>query len=315
MSVSHSSVVDAFFNGRKATGGNMFTDGTTIYSYGAHFPIATRLNDGSYLRNNDRYSITTSGHQSMVGFPEGTRVYKCTTDEIIQAVRYPGYPIILTKFKDYTNMDQVFGALHDVVAKENTMNIPIRRWRDRIEDDISISKIRKAANSKEPYDRRLAGGYLKQMHHLRKEEAVKMVIKLTKDEDVRISALSSLMGYMPSLRGKLLQKVDKILKEKTTGIIKNSMKYVGSINSRYPGRSDDESISILMFMNEEEDLFFRKCSTWRCDSMAKLDGDNVTAKDMVVGKMETALGTLETTCTINEELYDIIPVILAIEAL
>ena len=43
---------------------NMFIDGDTLYSYGRHFPLTIRLAGGGYLHNGDRYSVTTSGHQS-----------------------------------------------------------------------------------------------------------------------------------------------------------------------------------------------------------------------------------------------------------
>ena len=46
--------------------GNMFIDGQTIYSYGYHFPIATRLACGWYLINSERYSNTTARHISHV---------------------------------------------------------------------------------------------------------------------------------------------------------------------------------------------------------------------------------------------------------
>lgn len=54
------------------TGGNVFATGDTIYSYGRHFPMATivrdsRTNEPTFiLINGDRYSNTTSGHQSSV---------------------------------------------------------------------------------------------------------------------------------------------------------------------------------------------------------------------------------------------------------
>ncbi len=68
-----------------AANGNVYSEGDTIFSYGSHFPMAIvmreRENTGHYGRslnsptvgkprwvlvNGDRYSVTTSGHQSMV---------------------------------------------------------------------------------------------------------------------------------------------------------------------------------------------------------------------------------------------------------
>ena len=58
-------VADAWAMGYSAESNNMFTDGETIWSYGYHFPIATRKN-GHVLFNHTRYSTTTSKHQSHV---------------------------------------------------------------------------------------------------------------------------------------------------------------------------------------------------------------------------------------------------------
>lgn len=52
---------------RGATSGhasNMYIEGDTLYSYGRHFPLAIRLAKGGHLVNGDRYSVTTSQHQS-----------------------------------------------------------------------------------------------------------------------------------------------------------------------------------------------------------------------------------------------------------
>ncbi len=48
------------------TAPRMFIDGVSIYSYGYHFPIATKIKDGVYLFNIDGYSNTTARHKSHV---------------------------------------------------------------------------------------------------------------------------------------------------------------------------------------------------------------------------------------------------------
>jgi len=45
---------------------NMFIRGNAIYSYGEHFPIAYKFNDGTALFNTDKYSSSTSRHQGYV---------------------------------------------------------------------------------------------------------------------------------------------------------------------------------------------------------------------------------------------------------
>jgi hypothetical protein len=55
---------------RHLKGRSVIADGNTVYSYGRHFPMAeayrTRAGELWVLVNGDRYSVTTSGHQSMV---------------------------------------------------------------------------------------------------------------------------------------------------------------------------------------------------------------------------------------------------------
>lgn len=62
-------VVNAYFSGdvEPYTNGNgsvYFANGV-LYSYGNHFPMAFKLDDGRYLINGDKYSVTTSAHQSL----------------------------------------------------------------------------------------------------------------------------------------------------------------------------------------------------------------------------------------------------------
>lgn len=41
----------------------LMMDQNTLYSYGHHFPLATETENGEYILNGDRYSVTTSKHQ------------------------------------------------------------------------------------------------------------------------------------------------------------------------------------------------------------------------------------------------------------
>lgn len=64
---------------RRWGAGNLFAEGDVLYSYGRHFPLAVRrqsLRGTWYLLNGDRYSVTTSHHQSMTfsAFGEEPRV-------------------------------------------------------------------------------------------------------------------------------------------------------------------------------------------------------------------------------------------------
>ena len=53
-----------FLDGGIFNRSNILTDGQTIYSYGYHFPMARKLDNGTIAVNVDRYSRTTSKHQS-----------------------------------------------------------------------------------------------------------------------------------------------------------------------------------------------------------------------------------------------------------
>ena len=69
--MNNSNVAKEFSQGaQKGKGSNLFIEDNTIYSYGHHFPIAIRLtdNDGGYkyIWNTNKYSPTTSRHQSCV---------------------------------------------------------------------------------------------------------------------------------------------------------------------------------------------------------------------------------------------------------
>ena len=79
MRTTNAQVVEAWAQGRHASGGNTFTDGTTIWSYGYHFPIAKHLTDGRVLYNITHYSNTTAKHQSDVRWKIATRGFKAVT--------------------------------------------------------------------------------------------------------------------------------------------------------------------------------------------------------------------------------------------
>lgn len=63
--MTNQQVADAFAYGKSGNGLHIYTDGKTIWSYGSHFPMAT-YKDGLMFFNQDKYSRTTSRHQSLV---------------------------------------------------------------------------------------------------------------------------------------------------------------------------------------------------------------------------------------------------------
>jgi hypothetical protein len=63
--------------------GNVFFYNETIYSYGRHFPIAKHYNNGLILFTTRSYSVTTSGHVSMVrsAITYGANILYCHSPE------------------------------------------------------------------------------------------------------------------------------------------------------------------------------------------------------------------------------------------
>jgi hypothetical protein len=64
---SNQKLVHAFatFQSYEGRANNMFFKGSTIYSYGEHFPIATRTDEVTFF-NLNKYSNTTAKHKSLV---------------------------------------------------------------------------------------------------------------------------------------------------------------------------------------------------------------------------------------------------------
>jgi len=72
---------EAFLARKSFNRSNIISDGCTIYSYGSHFPMARHTAEGTILVNEDRYSRTTSKHQSALWGTLGMHGYK-PTDEV-----------------------------------------------------------------------------------------------------------------------------------------------------------------------------------------------------------------------------------------
>ena len=66
--LSQSTLIERFSKGAESgSASNVFVEDDVIYSYGHHFPLAIRQDWGAdirYIVNGDRYSASTSAHQS-----------------------------------------------------------------------------------------------------------------------------------------------------------------------------------------------------------------------------------------------------------
>ncbi|HAX18281.1 MAG TPA: hypothetical protein DCY00_06775 [Actinobacteria bacterium] len=65
MGKSHREVIIGFKNGKNYKGTHVFSRDNILYSYGDHFILAVKQKDGTFLLNGDKYSISTSQHQSI----------------------------------------------------------------------------------------------------------------------------------------------------------------------------------------------------------------------------------------------------------
>lgn len=59
-------VHDAFLSGKRCRRGNVFSEDSAIFSYGDHFPMALKNDDGSITVNQEKRSITTAKHLTML---------------------------------------------------------------------------------------------------------------------------------------------------------------------------------------------------------------------------------------------------------
>jgi len=60
-------VAEAWSQGKAAQTKSMYSTGSVVYSYGPHFPIPIKDNEnGKIYLNKDKYSPTTSTHQTLV---------------------------------------------------------------------------------------------------------------------------------------------------------------------------------------------------------------------------------------------------------
>ena len=67
MTYSHDTIISEFVDNKKElNGSNLYAENNVIYSYGLHFPLLVRNNDDLLIMNSDKYSITTSKHQSEI---------------------------------------------------------------------------------------------------------------------------------------------------------------------------------------------------------------------------------------------------------
>lgn len=90
MKATNRAVAQAFANDQPqpAQANSIYHSGRTIYSYGPHWPLAVKLDERRVLLNQDRYSMTTSHHRSLVAgclIRAGWTIIDCTKAECQEA--------------------------------------------------------------------------------------------------------------------------------------------------------------------------------------------------------------------------------------
>jgi hypothetical protein len=132
--MKNNQVAEAFARGQDAKGGNMFCEGSAIYSYGYHFPIAFRIGYRKYLFNRDGYSNTTGKHKSYVRRALAScELIFASTETIKQAID-TGFAIVIQD-KELTK-DELFDKLLQYYKGRNVNAIRARARLKEFFDDM-----------------------------------------------------------------------------------------------------------------------------------------------------------------------------------
>lgn len=129
-------VCNAFIHGKKRTGKHIYTDGTIIFSYGSHFPLAFK-NNGIVLVNTTKYSSTTQRHQSMLfkvldRSAHHSDIVECTTKEIQKAIERPDLPLVLYRIPEDASVDKLLQLLKEQCRKKGMKRFPMKKIQEMI---------------------------------------------------------------------------------------------------------------------------------------------------------------------------------------
>jgi len=140
--VKHEEVAESFVRGQKLAGTNVFTDGKTIWSYGRHFPISTRINYNTYLFNIRKYSSSTSAHQGYVRYAlNGKKVIECNTEEIKRAASNPEEPVIIENTKYSEHLPEILDMLRNYCHSKGLKRFPMKKFKKQISDMVIVEAI------------------------------------------------------------------------------------------------------------------------------------------------------------------------------
>ena len=125
---SNQKLVHAFatFQSYEGRANNMFFKGSTIYSYGEHFPIATRVDEFTFFNLNG-YSNTTAKHKSLVRSAISTDIIlECAYPPTIGEIEYN----ILDKAHKYNlgYWEKSIAILTEEIENPRTRNKATRKF-------------------------------------------------------------------------------------------------------------------------------------------------------------------------------------------
>jgi hypothetical protein len=128
MVMSSDDLANSFSNGlTKGRASSMFIEDNVIYSWGYHFPIAVRLSEGTYLLNTDKYSSSTSTHQTYVKRAIVDYI-EVDTKTIKQAVSNPSAPIIIERINQHTTLSACMDNIKSILKEKGIKRVPIKKW-------------------------------------------------------------------------------------------------------------------------------------------------------------------------------------------
>jgi hypothetical protein len=139
---NNSEIASAFARGTKdGTANNMFISGNTIYSYGHHFPIATRLpyeirqkTGYDYIYNADSYSNSTAKHKNHV---------RCAIDNYFEVSKCDISEENLEKEIKYIKEQEI----KPVLDNQAKLKVKGKRWTQYQEKiDAAMEKMREYEN-------------------------------------------------------------------------------------------------------------------------------------------------------------------------
>lgn|SRR3990167_5713739 len=139
--VSHREVAEAFAHRRKARGSQMFTDGTTVWSYGTHCPLATRTASGTVLINTGKYSVSTSRHQKYVRTQCDQNAVECSLAELRAALDSPHRPVVIVRLHDASTVEDGLKVLERAYHRTGATLFPRHQFQKALEARLVLAAL------------------------------------------------------------------------------------------------------------------------------------------------------------------------------